>query len=79
MHGVFMTRVCDKCMNGARVYNIRRIVLIGVLLIVAAGVMVMLYKHMVIRLIVLLVLVLLAVCFRKNIFSVFTEMKKSVN
>lgn len=79
MHGVFMTRVCDKYMNGARVYNIRRIVLIGVLLIVAAGVMVMLYKHMVIRLIVLLVLVLLAVCFRKNIFSVFTEMKKSVN
>lgn len=76
MHGVFMVRVCDKYMDGARVYDIKRIVLIGVAVTAASGVMYALYEYFLIRMIVLLVMILVAIHFRSKILSVFAEMKK---
>jgi O-antigen/teichoic acid export membrane protein len=75
MHYVFMLRVCDKFENGVRVYDLKKILLIGGALIVASGIMTLLYNYTIIRYVILLAVAVIAFCFRKRILGVFAEMK----
>lgn len=76
MHYIFMRRMSKKYMDGYKVYDIKRIMLIGGALIVASAVMLLLYQYMVIRYIILVALFITAFYFRKNIVSIFLEIKK---
>jgi hypothetical protein len=70
-----MLRVCDKFENGVRVYDLKKILLIGGALIVASGIMTLLYNYTIIRYVILLAVAVIAFCFRKRILGVFAEMK----
>lgn len=76
MHYIFMLRVCNKYIDGIRIYDIKKILLTATLLITISGIMLMLYNYIIIRYVILMILLLLAVGFRKNIVRVFAEMKK---
>lgn len=75
MHYIFMIRVCDKYMDGVRVYQIQKILAIGVLLIGMSSLMILLYKYILIRYVILFVLCLVAFAFRKRFMRAFFEMK----
>ncbi len=76
MHYMFMRLVCKKYLNNFKVYNIKIILLIGLLLLAASSVMLMLYEYMFIRYAILLVMLVLVFCFRNHFIQVFVEMKK---
>lgn len=76
-HYIFMRKVCIKYMDGYKVYDIKKIILIGLALIVGSAVMQLLYDYFVIRYVVLLAFVVVMFCLRKHIFAAIAEMKKS--
>ncbi len=76
MHYVFMRRVCNKYIDGRKIYDIKKILLIGLLLVALSGVMLVSYDYTIIRYAILLLLLLSAVFFRKKLIVVFAEMKK---
>lgn len=74
-HYLFMRKVTNKFMNGYKVYDIKKIMLIGLALAVASAGMLALYNHTIIRYAILLVFAVVVICFRKRIISLFKEMK----
>lgn len=75
-HYLFMRRVTKKYMDGYKVYDIKKIMIIGLSLAVASAGMLALYKYMIIRYAILLVFAVVVFCFRKRIIALFKEMKK---
>lgn len=76
MHYIFMVYVCKKYLNGIRIYNIKKILLNGILLVSASFVMMLLYRYIIIRYAVLLALLVIAICFKNKFIKVFKEIKK---
>lgn len=75
-HYICMRRITVLCMDGYKVYDIKKILLIGFSLVAMSALMLMLYELSTIRYCILVVLLMVAVSFRKKFISVFSEMKR---
>lgn len=76
MHYFFMRKVSKTYMDGCKVYDISKILLIGLVLIAASALMLLLYKYILIRYLVLIASAVLIFIFRKKFILAFAEMKK---
>ncbi|MBR5515227.1 MAG: oligosaccharide flippase family protein [Clostridia bacterium] len=74
-HYLFMKRVIKKFMNGKKVYDVKIILLIGLLLVGASGVMMLFYELPIVRYTILLVSVIMLILFRKKIIGIFKLIK----
>ena len=76
LHYVFMRKVCNKYLDGYKVYNWKIIFGIGALLILMSFVMLVLYNYPIIRYIVLGALAVVVFCLRKTIISLFKKIRE---
>lgn len=76
MHYLFMKKACGIYLNGRRIYKLRIIMLIGLLLIIGSACMLLLYRHMLIRYAVLVALAIAAFFLKDKIIGAFKELKE---
>lgn len=76
MHYLFMRKVNRKYMNNCKVYDVRIILLIGVLLILSSALMMCLFNYWYIRYLIIAIIGVLLFIFRKKIIS---RIKKELN
>lgn len=76
VHYFFMKKVCDKYMGGISIYNVRIIIMIGLVLIVCSMLMMLLYNYCVLRYIILCSMVGVAAINRKKIKTIFATLKE---
>lgn len=74
-HYAFMRIINIRYMDGQKVYDGRLIVLFGLVLILLSVLMILVYPYIWIRYLVLMSLILIVICFRKRIMSIFSEFK----
>ena len=76
LHYIFMRKVCNKYLDGYKVYSWKIIFGIGALLILLSFVMLVLYNHSVIRYIVLGGLIVVMICMRKTILDLVKKIRE---
>lgn len=76
-HYYFMKKVCKKYMDGIVIYDIKRILSIGLLLIICSGIMMVLYNFIILRYAILACILLIAYVNRNKINALFMAIKKT--
>lgn len=70
MHYCFFSKVCKECIDGKKIYDIRKILLISAAVLAIAGVMTLLYSHIVIRLAAAGILFVICFLMRRKLLEV---------
>lgn len=76
LHYCFMRKVCNEFLDGCRVYDIKKIFLFGLTLIIGAGIMMLLYPYPAVRYAVLAILLLLVIIKRKKLLTAIKELRQ---
>lgn len=77
LHYIFMRKTCKKHLNNVKVYNFLIILAIGFCLMVAGGIMMLLYPMWYIRYSMLMLVALFIFAYRKRFIKLFLEFKKN--
>ena len=76
MHYFFFRKVNKECMDGAKVYDFKKLLMISIGILLIAFVMTLLYNFIVLRLIIVAVIILIAVLMRNKIMGVVRLLMK---
>lgn len=79
MHYIFMNCVCKKYINGVKPYNIKILICLSVAFVGIGFVFLAIYAQIIIRYLLLIVLSIIIICFRKRIKELFIAYKNLRN
>ena len=75
-HTFFVKKIAKECINGRKLFNTKVVFGIGATLILVSQLMLLLYKHWIIRYVILLTMAVFIVIYRNKIIKFVKEMKK---
>lgn len=75
MHYLFMCKTLKLHLNGYRIYDIKKILLVAVTFLIMTALMLLLYKYFIIRYAVILLLIAVTLLYRRKIMAIFSELK----
>lgn len=76
VHYIFMCKVCDKYLDGERPYDFKKIIFLGITLLIFSFVMMLLYNKVFIRYSILCIVVIILFIKKNSIIKIFKAIKK---
>lgn len=76
-HYIFMNKVCKTCLADRKIYDIKKILAIGFILMICSFAVMPLYKFIVVRYVLIIIMMIVIFFFRRKIIGTIEEFKKN--